>query len=90
MGYTIRVDKYRYTGWFGFNQTAADPDFGTVFGRELYIHDETPLPVDFSVEHVNVVNDPQHSAVVSQLHHVLVSCAQRPDLCPPELYADFV
>lgn len=23
MGYTVRVDKYRYTGWFAFNATAA-------------------------------------------------------------------
>lgn len=90
MGYTVRVDKYRYTGWFAFNQTAALPDFGNVVATELYTHDEAPIPVDWAVEHVNAAADPAHKQIVATLHKVLVRCGQRPDLCPPELLEGLV
>ena len=57
---------------------------------ELYAHDESPLPVDWAVEHVNVVNEPGMSAVAKQLHEVLVKCGPRPDLCPPSLLKGLV
>jgi len=90
MGYTVRVDKFRYTGWFGFNQALGMPDFTEVAATELYLHNEQPLPVDWSMEHVNVVKDPLYADTVAKLHDVLVTCAQRPDNCPPELLAEFV
>ena len=88
--YTVRVDKFRYTGWFGFNQALGMPDFTEVAATELYLHNEQPLPVDWSMEHVNVVKDPLYADTVAKLHDVLVTCAQRPDNCPPELLAEFV
>ena len=90
MGYTVRVDKYRYTGWFLFNQTAALPDFGSVVGTELYAHDEAPWPNRWDVEHHNIVKDPAHADVVDRLHTVIVKCGQRPDTCPPDLLAGLV
>jgi iduronate 2-sulfatase/deleted-in-malignant-brain-tumors protein 1 len=90
MGYTVRVDKYRYTGWFGFNATAARANFSNVVATELYVHNEAPLPVDWAVEHVNVVDESGMSAVVKQLHEVLVKCGPRPDLCPPALLKGLV
>ena len=35
MGYTVRVDKFRYTAWLGFNESAALPDWNAVVGTEL-------------------------------------------------------
>lgn len=85
MGYTVRVDKYRYTVWLPFNQTTATPDWSNVLATELYVHNEPNFPVDFSVETHNVVADPTYASVVSQLKEVLVRCGARPDLCPPTL-----
>ena len=90
MGYTLRVDAYRYTVWVFFNQTAAAPDFTQVVGEELYLHDEHPLPVTWGVEHTNVIRDPQHQAVAERLRKAVVQCGQRPDTCPVEVLAGLV
>jgi hypothetical protein len=90
MGYTVRVDKYRYTGWFEFDQKSAKANFTNVLATELYTHDEAPLPVDWAVEHVNVAKEPAMAAIVEQLHKVLVECGPRPDLCPPALLKGLV
>ena len=90
MGYTVRVDKYRFTMWIGFNQTSATPAFDQVLATELYLHPEANLPIDWAVEHANVVADPAHAKVVAQLTKVLEQCAPRPDLCPPVLLAGLV
>ena len=85
MGYTVRVDKFRYTAWFPFNQTLARPLFAQPVATELYAHDESPLPIRWDVEHANVVGEAQYAATVQQLHSLLLKCGQRPDLCPNEL-----
>ena len=90
MGYTVRVDKYRFTVWAEMNQTLAQPNFENVVATELYTHDEAPWPVDWDWEHTNVAKEPQHAAVVAQLHKVVTQCGPRPDLCPPELLAGLV
>jgi len=90
MGYTIRVNTYRYTGWFEFDSISATANFSNVLGTELYVHNESPIPVDFSVEHENVVADFNMQKVVSDLHMALVTCAPRPDLCPPSLLKGYV
>ena len=90
MGYTVRVDRYRYTGWFAFNATQAAPDFTRVAGLELYEHIEDPLPVDWAVEHTNVVHADGYKDIAARLHTILIQCAQRPDLCPPDLLAGLV
>ena len=53
-------------------------------------HPEPSWPVDFAVEHQNVVTASANEAVVAQLHRVLVRCGPRPDLCPPALLAGLV
>ena len=38
MGYTVRVDDWRYTCWFGFNGATQTPNREEILGRELYDH----------------------------------------------------
>lgn len=38
MGYTVRVDEWRYTCWFGFNGATQTPNREEILGRELYDH----------------------------------------------------
>ena len=90
MGYTVRVDRYRYTGWFSMNQSSARPNFTHVVAREFYTHNEPAWPIDWDWEHENVVEQPQYVHVVAQLHKVIVQCGQRPDICPVELLAGLV
>ena len=90
MGYTVRVDRYRYTAWVGFDQTTAEPDWNATVATELYAHHEENYPIDFGVEHTNVIHDPANKAVVAQLDKVLRQCGPRPDLCPPALLAGLV
>ena len=44
MGYTIRTEKYRYTEWPLFHEglTIYGPDWGKLFGTELYDHQIDP------------------------------------------------
>ena len=35
MGYTVRVDKWRYSAWLEFNQSSATPNWGNVLATEL-------------------------------------------------------
>ena len=81
MGYTQRMDKWRYTAWVKFNYNTSTPDWNTVYGRELYDHRASPVPKDWAMEHINVVDDPRHGELVQQLHYRLVRCGARPDLC---------
>jgi hypothetical protein len=90
MGYTVRVDKFRYTAWLAYDQATSTPDWDNVLATELYLHDEANWPIDWSFEHTNVVADPAHAAVVSRLHKVLVQCGPRPDLCPAALLQGLV
>ena len=84
MGYSVRVDVYRYTAWVAFNQTLALPNFTNVVVMELYVHPEAPLLVDRVVEHTNVAADTVMKGVAGQLHRAILQCGQRPDKCPPE------
>ena len=36
MGYTMRVEQYRFTEWVRFNRTTAVPNWDEVWGTELY------------------------------------------------------
>ena len=38
MGYTVRVDEWRYTCWFGFDGVTQTPNREEILGRELYDH----------------------------------------------------
>ena len=59
MGYTIRVDKYRYTAWLPFfkceNCTGFLSDWDAPgFGNELYDHSDAPVPTSYLMETVNI------------------------------------
>ena len=74
MGYTVRVDQWRYTCWFKFNKTTIVPitnDDG-IIGRELYSHVGDPGSLDWEGEHINVVEDPRHADIIIELHKKLV------------------
>lgn len=65
----------RYTAWFAFDGASCTPKWtaGPVFGRELYIHNETAtFPIDWDgKENENVVEDPAYKDLVTE-HHALI------------------
>ena len=69
MGYTVRVDKYRFTEWVRFNRTSAEPNWKNVWGTELYNHTEPT--VFFNDENVNMANDAQMKSIVDELRELL-------------------
>ena len=73
MGYTVRVDAYRYTCWFGFDGRKVVPNVNEILGRELYDHRGDPGELDWKGEHVNMVADPTHRDVVASLHSKLLN-----------------
>ena len=73
MGYTVRVDQWRYTSWFGFDGKKVVPKVNEILGRELYDHRGDPGELDWKGEHVNVVDDPTHRDVVASLHSKLLN-----------------
>ena len=76
MGYTVRVDEWRYTVWFGFDGELVVPVTSDILGRELYDHRGDPGLLDWHGEHVNVVNDPINADVVSELHKMVLEYIQ--------------
>ena len=69
MGYTVRVDKYRYTEWVKFNRDTAEPDWSNVWGVELYNHTH---PVSFfNQDNSNLAKQPAMSSIVQELSKVL-------------------
>ena len=69
MGYTVRVDSYRYTEWVTFDRDTATPNWDDVWGVELYNH--TDPVVFFNDENINMANMPSMKSVVTELHQVL-------------------
>ena len=69
MGYTIRVDKYRFVEWYKFNRTTGIPDFNTIWGTELYNHTE-PV-VFFNDENINMAKDADRQMLVKELRGML-------------------
>ena len=69
MGYTIRVDEYRFTEWYRFNRTTATPNFTDIWGTELYNHTEPT--VFFNDENVNMVSRPDMQTLVGSLRKIL-------------------
>ena len=81
MGYTMRVDSYRYTEWVRFSINSTTPDWSVEYGRELYDHSASPVPSGWAYENANVAGEQQHASLVGQLSTILRKCAVRPDLC---------
>ena len=69
MGYTIRVDSYRFTEWYGFDNTTGLSNFNDIWGTELYNHTE-PV-VFFNDKNVNLVVKPEMKSVVEELRRML-------------------
>ena len=69
MGYTIRVDIYRFTEWYSFDRDTATPHFDKIWGTELYNHTE-PV-VFFNDENVNLANKPEMKGLIEELRHML-------------------
>merc|ERR1712113_1024070 len=76
MGYSVRVEDWRYTAWFGFNGTAMQPERDVILGRELYSHKGDDGDLDFPGENVNVVDDPANAATVKELHKAVLDYIQ--------------
>jgi len=67
--YTVRVDEWRYTVWFAFDDVAIRPIRNQVLGRELYDHrGDTNLWLDFPGENRNVVGAPENAPIADRLH----------------------
>ena len=81
MGYTIRVDSYRFTEWYGFDHLTGTPNFGDIWGTELYNH--TDPVVFFNDENVNLAVKSEMKSLVEDLRHML-QAGWRAAL-PPEL-----
>ena len=69
MGYSIRVDQYRFTEWYRFNRTTSEPKWDQVWGTELYNHTE-PV-IFFNDENTNSYDDPGMKDVVEELRKML-------------------
>lgn len=80
MGYSIRVDNYRFTEWIGFDRTTAMPHWDNVVGVELYNHTE-PI-VFFNDENKNMAHDPSMASLVKELHDAVVAGWR--DALPPQ------
>ena len=77
MGYSVRVDEWRYTCWFKFNPKLVVPmtsGADDIIGRELYDHRaDDVLAVPGTGETVNVVDDAAHASFVEELHTAVLS-----------------
>ena len=69
MGYSIRVDQYRFTEWYRFNRTTAIPNFTDIWGTELYNH--TKPTVFFNDENVNMASQPDKQDLIQTLRKLL-------------------
>ena len=69
MGYSIRVDKFRFTEWYRFNRTTATPNFTDIYGTELYDH-SAPTTF-FDDENVNLAGESEMESVVKSLRQML-------------------
>ena len=79
MGYSIRVEDWRYTAWFQFDPVAIVPlvDGHHSLGRELYDHrGDTGLWMDWPGENVNLVDKREHAGLVEELHQAILNYIQ--------------
>ena len=52
MGYSIRVDQYRFTDWCHFNRTTGTPNFTDIWATELYNHTEPTVLTTISQKYI--------------------------------------
>ena len=86
MGYSLRVDTWRYTEWAAWNGTSLRPIWSSLVGVEMYKHDasNTSLSCNMHVnacfdhfENKNLANNPTYAteaaALSAKLHAVVAS-----------------
>merc|ERR1712061_471823 len=81
MGYSMRVDEWRYVEWLRWDGEALRPVWEEVVARELYdhsaeSHDAIIEYIDES-ENENVAEDPGNAALVRELSDKLRSEVER-------------
>eukprot|EP00403_Amphidinium_massartii_P007535 CAMPEP_0178375700 /NCGR_PEP_ID=MMETSP0689_2-20121128/3024_1 /TAXON_ID=160604 /ORGANISM="Amphidinium massartii, Strain CS-259" /LENGTH=496 /DNA_ID=CAMNT_0019995703 /DNA_START=155 /DNA_END=1645 /DNA_ORIENTATION=+ len=76
MGYSVRVDNWRYTAWFRVPKGTMKPDLTDVLARELYSHAGDDGDFDFSGEDANVVDEPARKHTVARLHRMIEAYVQ--------------
>ena len=69
MGYTIRVDDYRFTEWYKFDHTTAKPDWSKIWATELYNH--TNPVVFFNDETENLASKSEMASTVDNLRKIV-------------------
>ena len=69
MGYTIRVDQYRFTEWYKFDHINAKPDWNNIWGTELYNHSH-PV-IFFNDERENLALKSDMQSTVSELRKIV-------------------
>jgi len=76
MGYSVRVEDWRYTAWFGVPLGQISPNTSDIIATELYTHLDDDGDLDFCGENVNLVHDPAHGTVVHELHMMILNYIQ--------------
>mmetsp|Transcript_44625 Transcript_44625/g.81456 ORF Transcript_44625/g.81456 Transcript_44625/m.81456 type:complete len:201 (+) Transcript_44625:3-605(+) len=76
MGYSVRVESWRYTAWFGVPKGTLKPNTADLIARELYSHELDDGDFDFGGESINVVDDPKHRSLVEVLHKMILDYIQ--------------
>mmetsp|Transcript_44986 Transcript_44986/g.106849 ORF Transcript_44986/g.106849 Transcript_44986/m.106849 type:complete len:559 (+) Transcript_44986:103-1779(+) len=76
LGYSVRVENWRYSVWFRVPTGLITPDTTHVLGRELYPHFDDSGDFDFPGENANLVDDPQHEDLVEELHRMILDYIQ--------------
>ena len=71
MGYTVRVDKYRFTEWYRFDRTTGVANFSEIWGTELYNHSQPT--VFFNDENTNLADKSEMKSTVEDLRKILQS-----------------
>ena len=70
MGYSIRVDQYRFIEWYQFDRNTSTPNFkAEAWGMELYNH--TQPTVFFNDENTNMAGDADMQDTVQKLRKML-------------------
>eukprot|EP01052_Picozoa_sp_SAG31_P033954 SAG31_NODE_3902_length_3768_cov_5.032979_3_plen_215_part_00 len=72
MGYSVRVDEWRYTEWVAFQPQTATPNWDSKYGRELYDHTLHRVPQPpFNEENINLVENEAYGELVANLSALL-------------------
>ena len=72
MGYSVRTDTWRYTEWVAFDNANAVADWDVLYGRELYSHEDAPVPdASFDYNNHNLAFEESYQELVANLSAVL-------------------